>query len=515
MSAFGRHYCRSGFALTSLQHTTPSIRSVLFALMMAVFLSALDQTIVAVSMPAISAQFNDFDLLAWVISAYMVALTVAVPIYGKLGDLYGRRKLMLFGLGLFTLASLFCGIAQNMEQLVLARVIQGIGAGGMVSVSQAIIGDLVPPRERGRYQGYFSSMYAVASVAGPVLGGFMTQYLSWRWVFLINLPLGLVAWWVAKRTLLGLPIPQRKPVIDYLGTVLMIIGLSSLLLGITEIGQGYRWSDQQVLTLLGVALLALICFVCYERRAAEPLLPMHLFANRSAVLCWCTIFFTSFQAISLIVMVPLRFQTVTGGGADSAALHLLPLAIGMPMGAFFAGRRTSLTGRYKPMILTGALLMPFAILGMAFSPPQSLWLTSLFMVLTGIASGMQFPTSLVGTQNSVDVQDMGVATSTTNLFRSLGGAVGVALMSALLLAMLQDTGLGTVSPGSIGGEGASGNVLMDSLNAVSGPALQTLRDELSLTFRHLLMVSAAISLLGLAAALSMPDNLLRGKAHKE
>lgn len=483
--------------------------------MMAVFLSALDQTIVAVSMPAISAQFNDFDLLAWVISAYMVALTVAVPIYGKLGDLYGRRKLMLFGLGVFTLASLFCGMAQSMEQLVLARVIQGIGAGGMVSVSQAIIGDLVPPRERGRYQGYFSSMYAVASVAGPVLGGFMTQYLSWRWVFLINLPLGLMAWWVAKRTLLGLPVPQRKPIIDYLGTVLMIIGLTSLLLGITEIGQGHSWRDRQVLMLLGAALLALLCFVWYERRAREPLLPMHLFTNRSAVLCWCTIFFTSFQAISLIVMVPLRFQTVTGGGADSAALHLLPLAIGMPMGAFFAGRRTSLTGRYKPMILTGAALMPLAILGMAFTPPHALLLTSLFMVLTGFASGMQFPTSLVGTQNSVAAQDMGVATSTTNLFRSLGGAVGVALMSAILLAMLQNTGLGGVGAGPIGGEGASGNVLMDSLNAVSGPALQTLRDELSLTFRHLMIVSAAISLLGLSAALAMPNNLLRGRGHRE
>jgi len=501
--------------LTSLNHTTPSIRSVLSALMMAVFLSALDQTIVAVSMPAISAQFNDFDLLAWVISAYMVALTVAVPIYGKLGDLYGRRKLMLFGLGLFTLASLFCGAAQSMEQLVLARVLQGIGAGGMVSVSQAIIGDLVPPRERGRYQGYFSGMYATASVAGPVLGGFMTEYLSWRWVFLINLPLGLGAWWIAKRTLLGLPVPQRKPIIDYLGTVLMIIGLTALLLGITEIGQGRGWRDQQVVILLGIALLGLVLFVLYERRTVEPLLPMHLFANRTAVLCWCTIFSTSFQAISLIVLVPLRFQTVTGGGADSAALHLLPLAMGMPMGAFFAGRRTSLTGRYKPMILTGALLMPLAILGMAFTPPQSVVLTSLFMVLTGIASGMQFPTSLVGTQNSVAVQDMGVATSTTNLFRSLGGAVGVAVMSALLLAMLQGTGLAHISSGSIGGEAASGNVLMDSLNAASGPALQTLRGELAMTFRHLLMISAAVSLFGLAAALCMPNNLLRGKGHKE
>jgi EmrB/QacA subfamily drug resistance transporter len=487
---------------------------VLFALMMAIFLSALDQTIVAVSMPAISAQFHDFDLLAWVISAYMVALTVAVPIYGKLGDLYGRRRLMLFGLALFTFASLLCGMAQSMEQLVLARILQGIGAGGMVSVSQAIIGDIIPPRERGRYQGYFSGMYAVASVLGPVLGGVMTEYMSWRWVFLINLPLGFAAWWVARRTLVGLPIPQRKPIIDYLGTVLMIIGLTALLLGVTQIGQGHGWRDTQVLVLLGVALLALAVFVWYERRTLEPLLPMHLFANRSAVLCWCTVFFTSFQAISLIVLMPLRFQTVTGGGADAAAVHLLPLAIAMPMGAFFAGRRTSLTGRYQPLILSGALLMPLAVLGMAFTPPQATLLTGVFMLLTGFASGMQFPTSLVGTQNSVEQRDMGVATSTTNLFRSLGGAVGIALMSALLLAMLQSSGLGHLSGGVVG-EGSSGNVLMDSLNAASGPALELLRGQLSLTFRHLLMISAAISLLGLAAALAMPNNLLRGRAHDD
>ncbi|VVP17076.1 Multidrug resistance protein 3 [Pseudomonas fluorescens] len=492
----------------------PAIRSVLIALMLAIFLGALDQTIVAVSMPAISAQFKDVSLLAWVISGYMVAMTVAVPIYGKLGDLYGRRRLMLFGMGLFTLASLFCGLAQSMEQLVLARIFQGIGAGGMISVSQAIIGDIVPPRERGRYQGYFSSMYAVASVAGPVLGGYMTEYLSWRWVFLINLPLGLGAWLVANYTLVGLPVPQRKPIIDYFGTLLMIIGLTALLLGITEVGQGHAWRSAEVSGLLACSVVVLGLFVWHERRAREPLLPMHLFANRNAVLCWCTIFFTSFQAISLIVLMPLRFQSVTGAGADSAALHLLPLAIGLPIGAYFAGRRTSVTGRYKPMILTGAVLMPVSILGMALSPPQAFLLSSLFMLLSGIASGMQFPTSLVGTQNAVDQRDIGVATSTTNLFRSLGGAVGVAMMSALLLALLQDSGFAHLAGSSMVAEGSSGNVLLDGLNAAPGEAQDALRAELLLTFRHLLMVSAAVSLLGLAAAIAMPNRVLRGREDK-
>ena len=492
----------------------PAIRSILIALMLAIFLGALDQTIVAVSLPAISAQFKDVSLLAWVISGYMVAMTVAVPIYGKLGDLYGRRRLMLFGMGLFTLASLFCGLAQNMEQLVLARIIQGVGAGGMISVSQAIIGEIVPPRERGRYQGYFSSMYALASVIGPVLGGYMTQYLSWRWVFLINLPLGLAAWWISHRTLVGLPVPQRKPIIDYLGTMLMIVGLTSLLLGITFIGQGHGWRDAQVAVLLALALIALALFVWHERRTIEPLLPMHLFANRNAVLCWCTVFFTSFQAISLIVLMPLRYQSITGAGADSAALHLLPLGLGLPMGAYFAGRMTSVTGYYKPMILSGAVLMPLSIVGMALSPPTAEVLSGVFMLLSGIASGLQFPTSLVGAQNAVRQHDIGVATSTTNLFRSLGGAMGVALMSALLLALLHHSLLAPVSGQPLLGEGSTGNVLLDGLNAVQGPALDNLRAELLLTFRHLLLISAGISLLGLGAALAMPNQVLRGREDK-
>jgi EmrB/QacA subfamily drug resistance transporter len=494
--------------VTDLSQTKPAVRSVLVALMLAIFLGALDQTIVAVSMPAISSQFKDVGLLAWVISGYMVAMTVAVPIYGKLGDLYGRRRMMLFGLGLFTLASAFCAMAQSMEQLVLARIFQGIGAGGMISVSQAIIGDIIPPRERGRYQGYFSGMYALASVAGPVLGGYLTEYLSWRWVFWINLPLGLVSWWVARNSLRGLPIPHRKPIIDYFGTVLMILGLSALLLGITDIGQGKPWHDPEVSALLLTALLALSLFAWYERRVREPLLPMKLFANRTATLCWCTVFFTSFQAISLSVIMPLRYQSITGAGSDSAALHLLPLAMGLPIGAYFAGRLTSLTGRFKPQILTGALLMPFFIVGMALTPPQSTLFSALFMLLTGIASGVQFPTSLVGTQNAVEPRDIGVATSTTNLFRALGGAMGVACMSALLLAMLQDSSLAQMSAAGLGGEGTSGNALLQGLNAATGS------NELTITFRHLLLASAAISLLGLCAALALPDKILRGREDK-
>ncbi|HDS0917205.1 TPA: MFS transporter [Pseudomonas putida] len=475
-----------------------TLRNVLTALMLAIFLGALDQTIVAVSLPAISAQFNDVGLLAWVISGYMVAMTVAVPIYGKLGDLYGRRRMILTGISLFTLASIACAMAQDMQQLVLARVLQGIGAGGMVSVSQAIIGDFVPPRERGRYQGYFSSMYAVASVAGPVLGGWLTEYLSWRWVFWINLPLGLVALWAIHRALAGMPAQRREAQVDYMGAVLLIVGLGSLLLGITLVGQGHAWVDPAVLALFACAVLGLALFIAHERRCPEPLLPLGLFGNRVAVLCWGVIFFASFQSISLTMLMPLRYQGITGAGADSAALHLLPLAMGLPLGAFTGGRMTSRTGRYKPQILAGAVLMPVAIFAMALTPPQSGWLSALFMLLTGIACGLQFPTSLVGTQSAVDSKDIGVATSTTNLFRSLGGAMGVACMSSLFLGLLHQ-----------GGFEMLGNPLLGSLKA--GEVDLVTQGRLTETFRQMLIGSGLVALLGLVAAVALPDRQLRGR----
>ncbi|MBD1585736.1 MDR family MFS transporter [Pseudomonas typographi] len=477
--------------------------------MLAIFLGALDQTIVAVSLPAISAQFQDLALLAWVISGYMVAMTVATPVYGKLGDLYGRRAMILFGMGLFTLASLLCGFAQSMEQLVLARVLQGMGAGGLVSVSQAIIGDVVPPRERGRYQGYFSSMYAAASVVGPVLGGYMTEFLSWRWVFWVNLPLGVLGWLYIRRTLAGLHTPQRRAVVDYPGVGMLVVGLTSLLMAITLVGQGQAWNSIALLALWATALAMLVLFAWHEARFREPLLPLRLFNNRSAVLCWCTVFITAFQAISLTVMVPLRYQTVLGSGADSAALHMLPLAMGLPLGAFFGGRHTARSGRFKPVILAGAALMPLAVAGLAATPPQATWLSALFMILTGAAAGMQFPTSLVGAQNAAHPTDMGVSTSTTNLFRSLGGAVGVACMSALLLGLLQLAHFGASQPLALG-EG--GNPLLDALGAADGDTRQALREQLQVIFRHLFLASAAVSLLGLAAAAALPNNTLRGRS---
>lgn len=493
-----------GASVNTLSQPRPPVRTILVGLMLAIFLGALDQTIVAVSLPAISAGFGDFDLLAWVISGYMVAMTVSMPIYGKLGDLYGRRRLMLFSIALFTFASLLCGLAQSMEQLVLARVLQGVGAGGLMSVSQAIIGDIVPPRERGRYQGYFSSMYAVASIAGPVLGGLLTEYLSWRWVFLINLPVGLVALEVSRRTLRGLPVPGLRPRIDTFGTALMIAGLGSLLLAITQVGQGADWHAPRLLGLFAGALVLLALFILHERRFSEPLVPMHLFAIRAATLSWLVGFFASFQVIALSVLVPLRFQSVTGAGADSAALHLLPLAMGVPIGAYCCGRLTAVIGRYKPQILAGALLLPCAVAGMALTSPSAALPSAIFMLLFGIAAGTQYPTALVAAQSAVEQRYLGVATSNVTLFRSLGGAVGIAVMSAILLAMLQP-----LAAGEGLGHGVSVNALLSSLG---GPGHEASRQALDAVFRQLFLINAGVGLLALLIALGLPNNRLRGRA---
>ena len=462
----------------------------MFGLMLAIFLGALDQTIVAVSLSAISAQLGDFRHLGWVVSGYMMAMTVATPLYGKLGDLYGRRRLLLASIGLFTLASCLCAVARDMQQLILARVLQGLGAGGLITLSQAIIGDLMAPRERGRYQGYISGMFALASVTGPLLGGLLTATLSWRWVFWINLPLGLLAMAISNRALRGLPQPRHPARIDYLSAVLLVAGLTALLLAISRAGEGpAAWGAGELPGLFGLAAALLGAFVWQERRAAEPLLPLHLFGQRSLVLSGVVAFVATFQAISLTVLIPLRYQSLTGHGAEQAAIHLLPLVMGVPLGAYCSGRLVGLLGRYKPQMLFGTVLLPLAMVALALVAPQQVWLSGLSMLACGVAVGCQYPTSMMATQMAVESRHMGVATSTTSLLRALGGTLGMALMSSLLLVLLQQAG---ASAQSVDGDPTAGLAPV----------------QIATAFRHLLLIGAAIALPGVLAALFLPDRRL-------
>jgi EmrB/QacA subfamily drug resistance transporter len=491
-------------ANTALSHT--EVRSVIGGLMLAILLGALDQTIVSVALPNMSAELRGFELLAWVVSGYLVAVAVATPIYGKLGDLYGRRATLSFAIGLFLIASVACALAQSMPMLVGARILQGLGGGGLISVAQAIIADVVAPRERGRYQGYISAAYAVASVSGPLAGGFLTHYLSWRWIFWINLPLGLAAFFITRRALARLPVPHVKRPIDYIGALLLSAGLTALLVGVTRIGQGISWLDADNLQMFGVAAAFLAAFLWQERRAAEPIIPLMLFRNRTVAIC-CTILFVAFfQIVSLSVLLPLQLQMVTGIGVDGAALRMVPLTLAVSLGAYLGGRMTVRTGRFKPFQVAGATMVPFAVLGLAYTDPNTTLVSVIFMVMAGTGIGMQLPTSMVAVQNSIPAQHIGIATATTAFFRSLGAAIGIAVLTAILLATLHENAPAMAA--SLSGA----EIIKDMVGGALTKMDDTARAQLALaaqdTFQKIFTISAAVSLVSLVLAALMPDDVL-------
>lgn len=463
--------------------TPAQLRRVLAGLLLALFLAALDQTVVAVALPDIARQLPGSELLAWVVSAYLLAMTVSTPIFGKLGDLFGRRRLLAIAISIFVLASLLCGFAQSMPQLVAARALQGIGAGGLLAIIQALIGDLIAPAERGRYQAWFSGMFALASLIGPSLGGLLSSQWSWRWVFWINLPLGTLAFILSQRRLAGLYERRRVAHIDYLGSVLLIVGLCSLLLLINRLGQQTLWLNSENALLLLLAAVALQLFISQQRRTTEPLIPLALLRIQAIRSGWLLLFFASFQAVGLAVLIPL--QAYNSGGAGVGASQLMALALGTPIGAFLGGHFSARLGRYKPLIVTGALALPLTLLAMSMLPNAYSLATLIVLLLCGAALGLQFPTSLVAVQNAAPGGHLGVVTGICGLFRGLGGMLGVSLLSSLLWQLLPEV--------SLTGE--------TSLTAVDATQLRE-------AFAILLRIDAVIALLPLLIALRLDNHSL-------
>lgn len=501
--------------MTTIQASPPSplshaeVRSVIIGLMLAILLGALDQTIVSVALPKMSAELQGFELLAWVVSGYLVAVAVATPIYGKLGDLYGRRAMLSSAIAIFLIASVGCALAQSMPMLVAARILQGLGGGGLISVAQATIADVVAPRDRGRFQGYISGAYAVASVCGPLAGGFLTAYLSWRWVFWINLPLGLAAFVISRRALARLPVPHVKRPVDYPGALLLSLGLSLLLIGITRIGQGAAWSEALNLQLFAVAAAALAAFLWQERRALEPIIPLDLFRMPTVSICCGILFIAFFQIVSLSVLIPLRLQMMTEVGVEGSALQLIPLSLAIPFGAYVGGSLTARSGRFKRIQLSGALLVPCAVLGLALIDPRASIAGTLLMALTGLGIGLQLPTSMVAVQNAVPHRHVGIATAVTAFFRSLGSAVGIAILMALLLALLHRQAPELAGPLS-GAEiirvmvGAAGEAAPQMGHALHAQLSAVVQDA----FQTLFIVAALVASTAVALVLMIPDQVL-------
>jgi len=417
--------------------TGAALRTVFIALMLGMFLAALDQTIVAVALPHIVTDFGALDHISWVVTSYLLASTISTPIYGKLGDMYGRKPVFLVAILIFLAGSMLAGLSQDMAELIGFRALQGIGAGGLMVGVQAIIADIVPPRDRGRYMGLIGSVFAVASVAGPLLGGFLTG-ISWRWIFYVNVPIGIVAV-VIVSTRLHLHTPHRQHRIDYLGAALLSGGVGALILLATWGGTQYRWGSREIIGLgiVGVALLA--AFVWQERRAAEPLLALHLFRSPIFSVANAMGFTIGMAMFGAIIFIPLFLQIVYGASPTGSGLRMIPLMGGLLVTAVLSGRAISRIGRYRPFPIAGTAVLVVGMFLLSLLDVQTpAWVASAYMVVVGVGLGLVMQVLVLAVQNDARPQEIGVATSSATFFRSMGGAFGVALFGTIFATRLSD-----------------------------------------------------------------------------
>lgn len=431
-----------------MQLTTPGplpelthrqILTVLTGLMLGMLVAALSQTIVATALPTIVGELGGQEQLSWVVSATLLAATASTPLWGKLSDLYGRKGTFQVAIVGFILASLASGFAQNMAELIAFRAVQGIGIGGLMALSQAIIGDVVSARERGRYQGYVGSVFGLATIAGPLIGGFLVEHLSWRWTFWAVIPVGLAALVVTQRVL-RLPFPRRPHSIDWLGAFFIVASVSALLLMLSLGGKEFAWNSGWTYGLVAVSLLTLLLAVWQERRAAEPIMPPHLFANHTFVMTSLAGLIVGVAMFGAIIFLPQYLQIVKGESPTASGLLTLPLMIGLIAASVVSGRMISRNGRYKIYPVVGLAVAAVGIgLMSLLTVDTSLVLAGVYMFVAGTGIGLVMQVLVLATQNAVEPEDLGVATSGATFFRSLGGAMGVAVFGALLTHRLRET----------------------------------------------------------------------------
>jgi EmrB/QacA subfamily drug resistance transporter len=435
-------------ALGPAYMTHRQIMVVLSGLMLGMLLAALDQTIVSTALPTIVGELGGLNQLSWVVTAYLLTSTVSTPLYGKISDLYGRRPVFIFAIVVFVVGSMLAGLSQTMWQLVVTRAMQGLGAGGLMALTFAIIGDIIPPRERGRYQGYFGGVWGLASVAGPLLGGFFTEHLSWRWIFYINVPLGVVAL-VVVNSVLHIPFQRREHSIDYFGAALIVSGVSSLLLALVWGGARYPWSSGTIIGLLVTAGVLLTVFVLWETRAKEPILPLRLFRNSIFSVTSAVGFVVGLAMFGAIVFIPVYLRVVDGVSPTEAGLLMLPLMLGILTSSIGSGKAISHTGHYKvfPIVGTGVIGVGIYLLSqLGVDTPA--WLYSIYFFIVGAGLGLVMQVLVLAVQNAVDYRDMGVATSSSQFFRSMGGTVGTAVFGTILANQLSQNLADRLPPGA-------------------------------------------------------------------
>ena len=405
---------------------------VLFGLMAGVMLSALDQSIVGTALPRIVSELGGLDKLAWVVTAYLLTASAATPLWGKISDLYGRRLIFQTAIIIFLVGSALCGLSQNLPQLIAFRAIQGIGGGGLMAVALSIIGDIIPPRERGRYQGYFGAVFGVSSVAGPLLGGWFTDGPGWRWIFYINLPVGIVAL-IITSIALKLPATRREHRIDYLGAGLIVSSVTALLLYLDWAGKEYGWFAPGPLALLGAAIVLGILFVVTEQHAAEPIIPLRLFRNPVFAVGNLYGFLAGMAMFGAIIFLPFYMQTVMGMSPTESGLAMIPAVLGILTTSIISGRLITRTGRYKIFPILGAAVLIVSLLLMSRLRIDTQYRElAIYMLAFGAGLGMTMQTIVTAVQNAVEFRDLGTATGATTFFRQIGGTIGAAIFGAIL-----------------------------------------------------------------------------------
>jgi EmrB/QacA subfamily drug resistance transporter len=479
-------------------------------LLLAMLLASLDQTIVSTALPTIVGELGGIDQLSWVVTAYLVAATVTIPVWGRISDLHGRKTLFQAAIVVFLLGSALSGAAQSLGELIAFRALQGLGAGGLMTLAMATVADIVPPRERGRYQGYIQMVFVLASVAGPLLGGLFSDNLSWRWVFYVNLPIGAVALAVISATLE--PSQARdRPRIDYAGAALLAAAIACILLATTWGGQQYAWGSVEILGLAGAAVGLLVAFVAQERRAPEPILPLRLFRDPVFDVVSLVLFLTTCAFFAAIVFAPLYLQVVTGASATRSGLLLLPLMLAAAASTAVSGRLISRTGRYKRFPIAGLALMAAGLLLLSrMDATTSRATASLFLVVFGLGFGMVSQVLTVAIQNAVERSDIGIATGSANLFRALGGSVGVALFGAIFAGRL-DTWLPRELPAAAGRiDAASLQASPETLGSMSAGVREGIADAVAHSLETVFLVAAPVAALALLAVLFLREVPLRG-----
>ena len=489
-----------------------SVRVVLFGLMIAMLLAMLDNMIVGTAMPTIVGELGGLSHLSWVVTAYTLATAASTPIWGKLGDMYGRKGVFMASIVLFLIGSALSGMAQDMGQLIAFRALQGLGAGGLMVGVMAIIGDLIPPRERGKYQGMIAGVMAVAMIGGPLVGGSITDNWGWRWSFYINLPLGVVALFMIS-AVLHLPKKRVKARIDYLGAGLLTVGITSLVLITTWGGNQYDWASGQIIGLLVLGVGALAAFLYVETRAAEPVLPLHIFRSRNFALISVVGFFVGFTMFGAVTFLPLYQQTVQGASATNSGLLLLPMLMSMMVVSLVAGRVTTQTGRYKVFPVVGGALMVLGLyLLSTMDTGTTRFMSGVFMAVLGAALGCLMQITMLIAQNSVEMKDMGVGSSSSTLFRTIGGSFGVSLFGAIFTHQVTETMAARAGSSASAVTSSAAQLDPASLSKLPAAVKDAYLHAVANGTHHVFLWGAAISVVAFAASWFVKEIPLRGAA---